>query len=316
MSIEAPHGLPDSLPDASGSGLWRRLPAGWLPFVQLARLDRPTGWQLLLAPCLDSVCLAGVYHLQAPNVLLLALFVIGSIVMRGAGSTFNDIIDRKIDAKVERTRMRPLPSGRVSPMAAMLFMAAQALIGLGVLLSLNRFTIGLGFCSLIPVAIYPFMKRFTSWPQAVLGLAFSWGALMGWAAQSGSLGFPAIWLYLSCIFWTIGYDTIYAVQDRAHDVNAGVKSTALLFGDRVVIAVAGLYLVAVLFAEVALVTSGAGLLAQCGLIGFALHLVWQIRELEKADEAQALRLFRSNGQAGFILFAGLLAENLLFYFTR
>ena len=304
-----------ALPDATGAGLWRRLPQSWTPFVQLARLDRPTGWQLLLAPCFSSVCLADIYHFRTPDWPLLALFFIGAIVMRGAGSTFNDLIDRNIDAKVERTKMRPLPSGRVSPLAAILFMAAQALIGLGVLLALNPFAVALGFASLIPVAIYPFMKRFTSWPQAVLGLAFSWGALMGWATVAGALGAPALWLYASCILWTIGYDTIYAVQDRKYDVEAGVKSTALLFGDHVTLAVALLYLASVLLAEVALVSAGAGLLAQLGLIGFAAHLAWQTRRLENADEKLALRLFRSNGVAGFILFAGLLAESALFYFV-
>ena len=142
-----------SLPDSAGARLWRLLPQSWLPFVQLARLDRPAGWQLLLAPCLDSVCLAGVSHFRTPDFALLALLTIGAIAMRGAGSTFNDLIDRHIDAKVERTRLRPLPSGRVSPLAAALFMAVQTLIGLAVLLSLNRFAIGLGVASLIPVAI-------------------------------------------------------------------------------------------------------------------------------------------------------------------
>ncbi|HUO53793.1 MAG TPA: 4-hydroxybenzoate octaprenyltransferase [Rhodoblastus sp.] len=304
------------LPDSHASGLWRRLPTRWTPYVQLARLDRPVGWQLLLAPCLSATCLASIYRLESPNYLLLLLFFIGSIAMRGAGSTFNDLVDRKIDAKVERTRGRPLPSGRVSPRGAALFLVAQSLVGLGVLLSLNRFAILLGLCSLIPVAIYPFMKRFTSWPQAALGLAFSWGALVGWAAQTGDLGAPALWLYASGVAWTIGYDTIYAIQDRKDDVAAGVKSTALLFGDHVQLAVAGFYLVTVICAEMALLSAGAGPLAQLGLLAFALHLIWQIRRLDEADEPLALKLFRSNGLAGFLLFAGLFAENLLFYLTR
>jgi 4-hydroxybenzoate polyprenyltransferase len=309
-----------AVPDAHAAGfwswLWSLLPADWMPFIQLARLDRPTGWQLLLAPCLASSCLATIYHLQSPAYGQLVLFCLGAIAMRGAGSTFNDLIDRKIDAQVERTRSRPLPSGRVSPLAAALFMAAQALIGLGVLLSLNRFAIVLGLCSLLPVAIYPFMKRFTSWPQAILGLAFSWGALMGWAAVAGALAAPALWLYASCVVWTIGYDTIYALQDRKDDVRAGVKSTALLFGDHVIFAVALLYLATVVLAELALIGAGAGLLAQLGLLAFALHLVWQLRKLDDADEAMALKLFRSNGPAGFLLFAGLLADNMLFYFIK
>ncbi len=304
------------LPDAPASGLWRRLPPSWTPYMQLARLDRPAGWQLLLAPCLSSVCLSTIRRLENPNYRLLALFFIGAIAMRGAGSTFNDLIDRKIDAQVARTAGRPLPSGRVSPRNAAIFMAAQALVGLAVLLSLNRFAILLGLLSLVPVAVYPFVKRFTSWPQAALGLAFSWGALMGWAAQTGGLAAPAFWLYASCIAWTIGYDTIYAIQDRGDDVAAGVKSTALLFGDNVQLAVALFYLASVLCAEAALVTAGAGVVAHIGLVAFALHLARQIRRLDDADEAEALKLFRSNGLAGFILFAGLLGENLLFYLVR
>ncbi|MGO8740618.1 4-hydroxybenzoate octaprenyltransferase [Rhodoblastus sp.] len=307
---------PAHLPDAPASRLWRRLPASWTPYVQLARLDRPAGWQLLLAPCLSSVCLAAIRRLETPNYLLLALFFVGAVAMRGAGSTFNDLIDRKIDAQVARTAGRPLPSGRVSPRNAAIFMAVQALAGLAVLLSLNGFAIRLGLLSLVPVAIYPFLKRFTSWPQAALGLAFSWGALMGWAAQAGGLAAPAYWLYASCIAWTIGYDTIYAIQDRGDDVAAGVKSTALLFGDNVQLAVALFYLASVLCAEAALVTAGAGVVAHIGLVAFALHLARQIRRLDDADEAEALKLFRSNGLAGFILFAGLLGENLLFYLVR
>lgn len=305
-----------ALPDSKASSIWARLPANWQPYVQLARLDRPTGWQLLLAPCLSATCLAGIYQLQAPNYLLLLLFFLGAVAMRGAGSTFNDLIDRKIDAQVERTRGRPLPSGRVSPRNAALFMLAQCLVGLFVLLSLNRFAIIVGLCALIPVAAYPFMKRFTSWPQAVLGLAFSWGALVGWAAVTGGLAAPALWLYLSCIAWTIGYDTIYAIQDVKDDVKAGVKSTTLLFGDNVVLAVALFYLVTIVCAELALLSAGVGIFGQIGLLAFAGHLVWQIRKLGGADEAMALRLFRSNGVAGFILFAGLFAENLLFYLVR
>ncbi len=321
--MEAPAQRADAataLPDARESGLWSRiwraLPASWTPYVQLARLDRPTGWQLLLAPCLSASCLASVAKLQTPDYLQIFLFCIGAIAMRGAGSTFNDLVDRDIDARVERTRGRPLPSGRVRPRAAALFLAAQALVGLAVLLSFNRFAILLGLCSLVPVAIYPFMKRFTSWPQAVLGLAFSWGALEGWAARTGELGAPAFWLYASCIFWTIGYDTIYALQDSKDDRQAGVKSTALLFGDYVVFAVAVLYLATVFCAEMALIGAGAGYLAQVGLAAFAIHLVRQIRKLEDADESMALKLFRSNGSAGFMLSAGIFGESLMFYLAR
>ena len=281
--------------------------------MQLARLDRPVGWQLLLAPCLSSTCLAAIAHRQTPHFGLLILFTLGAIAMRGAGSTFNDFIDRDIDAKVERTRMRPLASGQVTPFAVLVFLLAQCLVGLFVLLSLNRFSVFVGFASLLPVAVYPFMKRVTSWPQAVLGLAFSWGALIGWSAVTGELAAPAFWLYGSCILWTIGYDTIYAVQDRRDDMEAGVKSTALLFGDHLVAVVALLYFGAVVLAEIALVTAGAGIAAQIGLVVFGAHLAWQVRRLDRDDEALALKLFRSNGTAGFLLFGGLLAENMLFY---
>jgi len=309
-------GAPAILPDAHKAGLWHRAPASWLPFIQLARLDRPTGWRLLLAPCLQGSCLASIYQLQPPNYFQLLLFCIGAIAMRGAGSTFNDIVDRRIDAKVERTRQRPLPSGRVSVGAAIAFMMAQSLIGLAVLLSFNRFAIELALGSLALVAIYPFMKRFTSWPQAILGLAFSWGALMGWAAQTGGLNAPALWLYASAVVWTIGYDTIYAIQDKACDIKAGVKSTARLFGDAVVPAVGLFYLATVIFAEMALISAGGGLVAHLGLLAFALHLVWQLRSLDGADEQRAMHLFRANGWAGFLFFAGLFAENLLFYLVR
>ena len=194
-------------------------------------------------------------------------------------------------------------------------MTAQALIGLAVLLSFNGFAIKLGLGSLALVAVYPFMKRFTSWPQAVLGLAFSWGALMGWAAQSGGLRAPALWLYASAIAWTIGYDTIYALQDKKDDIKAGVKSTAHCRRLLVTLIVALFYLATVVFAEIALIGAGAGLAAQIGLMAFAFHLVWQIRSLEVADESRAMALFRSNGLAGSAI-RRLLADNLLFYLVR
>ncbi len=230
--------------------------------------------------------------------------------MRGAGSTYNDLVDREIDAKVERTRGRPLPSGRVSPGAAKIFLAAQCLVGLAVLLSFNGFSIWLGFASLGIVAIYPFMKRITSWPQAVLGAAFAWGALMGWAAAFGSLAFAPVCLYLGAIFWTIGYDTIYALQDIEDDLLAGIGSTARFFGARVQAGVAALYALAVLFVEISFLAAGAGWPSHLGGAGFALHLAWQARSTDPDDKAGALRLFRSNRDAGFILFAGLGAEML------
>ena len=208
----------------------RLTPAFALPFVQLARLDRPIGWQLLLAPCWQATALAGLALHRGPNLWHLLLFLVGAIAMRGAGCTYNDILDRKLDAEVERTRNRPLPSGRVTIGAAAAFLVAQALVGLAVLLCFNRFSIGLGIASLGVVAVYPLMKRVTSWPQAALGLAFSWGALMGWSATFASLAPAPILLYLSAFAWTIGYDTIYALQDARDDAIVGIRSTARLFG--------------------------------------------------------------------------------------
>jgi 4-hydroxybenzoate polyprenyltransferase len=299
----------DILPDAKPTSLVLRLtPQPALPFVQLARLDRPIGWQLLLAPCWQSAALAGLYRNAGPDLLHLALFLIGAIAMRGAGSTYNDILDRKLDAGVERTKGRPLPSGRVSLSAAILFLLAQALTGFAVLLCFNRFSIALGAGSLIIVAVYPLMKRVTAWPQAVLGLAFSWGALMGWAADYKTLAVPALLLYASAFCWTIGYDTIYALQDARDDAIVGIKSTARLFGKNVRLGVSLFYLAAALLAQLALWSVGASVIAELGLLFYCLHFVWQLRRIDGATPEVALKLFRSNHYAGLILFAGLALE--------
>jgi len=299
------------LPDASPASLVLALtPPAALPFVQLARLDRPIGWQLLLAPCWQSAALAGVAHRAGPDPVDLALFLIGAIAMRGAGSTYNDILDRKLDAGVERTRGRPLPSGRVSLRAAAAFLICEALVGLAVLLCFNRFAIVLGLGSLAIVAVYPLMKRITAWPQAVLGLAFSWGALMGWAAVYGALAAPALFLYASAFCWTIGYDTIYALQDARDDAIVGIRSTARLFGAQVRRGVAVFYLGAALLAELAVFSAGGRIIAQLGMCGYCLHLAWQLRRIDGATPATALRLFRSNRDAGLILFAGLALDGL------
>jgi 4-hydroxybenzoate polyprenyltransferase len=282
----------------------RLTPTAALPFVQLARLDRPIGWQLLLAPCWQSAALAGLGR-GGPNLVHLALFLVGAIAMRGAGSTYNDILDRKLDAGVERTRGRPLPSGRVSVRAAAIFLVFQALIGVAVLLCFNRFAIFVGLSSLVIVAVYPLMKRVTAWPQAVLGLAFSWGALMGWAALDGALAAAAFLLYVSAFCWTIGYDTIYALQDARDDAIVGIKSTARLFGFHVRRGVGLFYLGAALFAQAALWAGGGHIIAEMGLCLYALHLAWQLRRIDGATPQIALRLFRSNRDAGLILFAGL-----------
>jgi 4-hydroxybenzoate polyprenyltransferase len=302
------HRLSDSnvLPDARPASLVLRLtPVAALPFVQLARLDRPIGWQLLLAPCWQSAALAGLARGAGPNLVHLALFLVGAIAMRGAGSTYNDILDRKLDAGVERTRGRPLPSGRVSVRAAAIFLVLQALIGLAVLICFNRFAILVGLGSLAIVAVYPLMKRVTAWPQAVLGLAFSWGALMGWAALDGALAAPAYLLYASAFCWTIGYDTIYALQDARDDSIVGIRSTARLFGAQVRRGVGLFYLGAALLAQAALWASGRHIIAEIGLCLYSLHLAWQLRGIDGATPQIALRLFRSNRDAGIILFAGL-----------
>lgn len=301
--------LPDAVADHP---LWRLAPPVVRPYVQLARLDRPAGWWLLLLPCWQSSALAGAATGQAPNVWHLTLFFIGAVSMRGAGSTYNDLVDRDIDAKIERTRGRPLASGRVSARAAAWFLAAQCLVGLAVLLSFNGLTIAAGLFSPLIVLVYPFAKRFTSWPQAILGFAFAYGALLGWTASTGGLGVPAVLLYFADILWTIGFDTIYALQDLRDDAIAGVRSTARLFGARVQWAVGGLYAGSVFFAALAAMAAGGGVLAWAGVAACAAHLSWQTR-LTREDCAPqtAMRLFRSNRDAGLLLFAGFFAQSLL-----
>ncbi len=296
--------LPDSV---VGHPVLALAPDWAAPFVQLARIDRPIGWWLLLLPCWESSALASAVEGRGPHLAHLALFLVGAIAMRGAGSTYNDLVDRDIDAQVERTRGRPLPSERVTPRQAKIFLVLQCLVGLGVLLSFNRLAIALGFASLLIVLAYPFMKRVTSWPQAVLGLAFGWGGLMGWAAIFGAIALPAVLVYASAILWTIGYDTIYALQDIKDDSIAGVRSTARLFGDHVRIAVGALYAGAAALAESAVLTAHVPAWAQLGVAAFAAHLAWQVVSICPDDKIRALRLFRSNRDAGLLLFAGFLA---------
>jgi 4-hydroxybenzoate polyprenyltransferase len=299
------------LPDSIRSTVLARAPAAWLPFIQLARIDRPVGWQLLLLPCWWSAALAGIANHRGPDLWHLTLFLIGAVAMRGAGSTYNDLVDREIDAQVERTRNRPLPSGRVSPRAAKVFMVAQSLVGALALFSLNWFSVALGLASLLIVAVYPFMKRVTSWPQAVLGLAFAYGGLMGWAAAMGSLAWPAVLIYGAAIAWTVAYDTIYALQDARDDAIVGVRSTARLFGGRVRLGVAGFYAAAAGMACGAVALAGGGWIAFAGVAGFALHLGWQVAMIDPASTARSLRLFRSNRDAGMILFVGLSLQGWL-----
>jgi 4-hydroxybenzoate polyprenyltransferase len=263
-------------------------------------------------PCWWSAALAaGVIGDVGRLPLILVLFLVGAFVMRGAGCTWNDITDRDLDARVERTRSRPIPAGQVSLPQAAAFLVVQALIGLAVLLQFNRFAISTGIASLVIVAVYPFMKRITWWPQIVLGLAFSWGALMGFAVMLGRIDAAALLLYAGSIAWVIGYDTIYAHQDAEDDALIGIKSTALLFGARTRAALMVFYGLAVVLIGAALTLAGARWPGWIGLAAFAAHLVWQIGRLEIGDPALCLRLFKSNRDAGLLLFAGLLADAVM-----
>jgi 4-hydroxybenzoate polyprenyltransferase len=297
----------------SGHWVYRVLPRWLWPYAQLARWDRPIGWQLLLWPCWWSAALAAAAYARPTDPILtllpqpytLVLFLIGAIAMRGAGCTYNDIVDEDIDVAVERTRSRPLPSGKVTRRQAWTFLVIQALIGLGVLLQFNSFAVGLGISSLVIVAIYPFMKRFTDWPQLVLGLAFSWGALMGWANEFGDIDAPAIMLYIGSILWVIGYDTIYAHQDKEDDAIVGVRSTARLFGDNTKAWLAGLYAGALMCFAVAFANAQAPVPVMAGLIAAGAHMARQISKLDIDNPDQCLRLFQSNNQVGWLVFLGI-----------
>ncbi len=292
-----------------GNPVERFVPEAILPYLRLARFDRPIGIYLLAFPCLWSASLAArSIGDPYPDPWLLVLFLIGAIVMRGAGCTYNDIVDRDIDARVARTRTRPLPSGEVTPKAAFLCMVALSLVGLAVLLSFNRFTILIGLGVLPIVALYPFVKRFSHWPQAVLGLAFNWGALMGWGAVLDRLDLAPLVLYAGAVCWTIGYDTIYAHQDREDDGLLGVKSTALRFGR------ATKPWLAVLYATAWLAITLAGLLADAGfafLLGMAAgagQLAWQVVTLDIDDAENCLARFRSNRDFGAIVLGSILLD--------
>jgi 4-hydroxybenzoate polyprenyltransferase len=305
--IETPH-VPDTV-----RGHWanRLLPASWQPYARMARLERPIGWWLLLLPCWWSSALATDAASRLPNVWHLVLFLIGAVAMRGAGCTYNDIVDRDIDAKVARTRARPIPSGQVSVRNAKISMAVQALIGLVVLLQFNGFTIVTGLVSLVTVVIYPFLKRVTNWPQLGLGLAFSWGALMGWPAIFAGLAWPPLLLYAGAILWTIGYDTIYAHQDKEDDALIGVHSTARLFGRNTRPLLVLFYGGATVLFAAAFALASVGWAAWLGLALGAAHLVWQLATLDIDDPARCLRLFQSNRDYGLIIFAGLVVDALV-----
>ena len=280
----------------------RRLWAPLRPYARLARLDRPIGTWLLLFPGWWGLALAA---RGWPDPALMALFALGAVVMRGAGCTLNDIIDRDIDGRVARTRLRPLPSGAVSVPQAIVFMLLQLAIGAAVLFTLNRASIALGLAVLGLIATYPLMKRITHWPQVFLGLNFNWGALIGWTAVTGGLAAPPLLLYLGGIFWTIGYDTIYAHQDKEDDDAIGVKSSALALGRRTRPWLFAFYAAAVLLWGAAGRTARLGLLFWPGLALAALQLAWQAGRVDTDDPADCLAKFRSNRLVGWLLLAGI-----------
>lgn len=285
------------------------------PYLRLARADRPIGTWLLLLPCwwgmvLSSSSVDG--HFSPGTIGLWALlFGIGAFVMRGAGCTWNDISDRDFDAQVERTRSRPIPSGQVSPRMAALFLVALCLVGLAALLTFNTLTITLGVSSLILVAIYPFMKRFTHWPQIWLGLTFNWGILMGWSAVHGRLSLAPLLLYAGAIFWTIGYDTIYAHQDKEDDLMVGVKSSAIRLGDNSKFWIGIFYGAAIGLTAAAGFVAGLGIVFFIGLIAASAHLLRQVGRVDIDDPDLCLKVFKSNRDFGFIVLAALAAGQIL-----
>ena len=328
----------DTVADAAPNDWTTRLPSPVRPYAQLARWDRPIGWWLLLWPCwwsvglalnalipslmeLGPVAFADLYHGTLGSMIaellliagaLLGLFWLGSVAMRGAGCTWNDITDRHLDAGVARTRSRPIPAGRVGVRGAMAFIVVQLAVGLGVLLSLAAlspdpwFVIALGFLAVPIVVAYPFAKRVTNWPQIVLGLAFSWGALMGWAVLFGALSVAPLLFYAGCIAWTVGYDTIYAHQDREDDALMGIRSTARLFGERTVPALIAIYALALTLFAAAFWAAYVHPIAWFGLALAAAHMARQIMRLDIDDPDQCLALFKSNTQVGWLIFGGLM----------
>ncbi|MCE8515242.1 4-hydroxybenzoate octaprenyltransferase [Ruegeria pomeroyi] len=309
MQGQAP--TPDGQVADAVTGNWVDIhaPAWSRPYLRLSRADRPIGTWLLLIPCWWGLALAMLDGQDARwgDLWIAVGCGMGAFLMRGAGCTWNDITDREFDGRVERTRSRPIPSGQVSVRMAAVWMVAQALLALMILLTFNRAAIAMGVLSLLPVAIYPYAKRFTWWPQVFLGLAFNWGALLAWTAHSGSLGWGAVFLYLAGIAWTLFYDTIYAHQDTEDDALIGVKSTARLFGDQTprwmayfLVATVSLMGIAVIEAALPDASILALVLALAGPWAMGWHMAWQLRGLDLNDNGKLLQLFRVNRDTGLI----------------
>lgn len=299
------HGASDIV---AGNWIDRHVPAPVRPYLRLARIDRPIGIWLLMLPCWWGAALAAPGW---PNVVHLLLFALGATLMRGAGCTLNDIVDRKFDSKVARTASRPLPSGAVSVRQAIVFMVALCVAAFFILLQFNLFTIVLASVSLLLVAIYPFAKRVTNWPQAVLGLTFNWGALVGWSAQRGELDWPAIALYLAGLFWTLGYDTIYAHQDKEDDLIVGVKSTALALGKATRPWLVGFYtasgallLLAGWLASLSIAFYGA-------MAAVLAHLAWQVARVDLDNPKDCLAVFKANQTTGLLVFVAIVLGQVL-----
>ncbi len=305
-------GIHDTAASDIPKGGWvdRLLPAAARPYARLARLDRPIGTWLLLFPCWWSIAFASPRPLSPESLILFATFGIGALTMRGAGCTFNDICDRDFDAQVARTRDRPLPSGQVTVRGAVVFLVVLLTVGLAILLTLKPFAIAVGAASLVLVFTYPLSKRVTYWPQFVLGLAFNWGALLGWAAVWEEISLAPVLLYVGGIFWTLGYDTIYAHQDRRDDPAAGVKSTARRLGLGSKPWLYAFYLIAAAFLAATGHVVGLGWIFYAGLVLATLQFVWQVADLDLDSPKDCLAKFRSNRLAAWLILGSIVTAQL------
>jgi 4-hydroxybenzoate polyprenyltransferase len=301
------HRVPARPGDAVARNWVEAAPSFMRPYLRLMRLDRPIGAWLLYWPCVFGLILgAAAQGERFPDIWYAVLCGLGAIVMRGAGCTYNDIVDRDFDAKVERTRGRPIPSGAVSVKAAWAFALVLAFTGLLVLLAFNRYAIVLGASSLFLVVVYPFMKRITWWPQAWLGLTFNWGTLFGFAAAAGTLTPAAYLFYAGCVFWTVGYDIIYAHQDKEDDILVGVKSAAIRLGANSMPWLYGFYAAAIAFMLAGGFVAGLGVWFALAMLVPTAHLLWQLHGLNVDDPKLCLRLFKSNRDTGALIAGALL----------